>query len=204
VNLKPCPFCGGEAEVEREGTSRQSCIIACADCGCRLESNERGAGEEWNRRAPFPEPGEAVTKPISSPPKTATCGDCTKHVPLSAPHCPRGRTLPTDSICAPEWFEAKLDADLSRFVEAGTKAWADVPDASDWVEEQRGNKPERCGECGIRGPACYPRVATDKACADARQEPSAAPGTTKEADPGQDHFRGSTGAAMPRQTKDNQ
>lgn len=129
-----------------------------------------------------------------------------------------------------------IDADLYRFVEAGTKAWADVPDASAWVEEQRGNKPERCGEgpvkkggvnqrpttppppppkgqggkpatcgeCGIRGPACYPRAVTDKACADARQEPSAAPGTMKDADPGQDHFRGSTGAAIPRQTKDSQ
>jgi hypothetical protein len=69
----------------------------------------------------------------------------------------------------PEPGEA-IDADLARFVEAGTKAWADVPDASAWVEEQRGNKPERCGECGDLGTAkCYPRAATDKACKEARQ-----------------------------------
>ncbi len=67
MNLKPCPFCGGEAEVEREGTSRQSCIIDCADCGCRLESNEIGAGDAWNRRSPIPEPREG---------KPATCGEC--------------------------------------------------------------------------------------------------------------------------------
>ncbi len=121
MKLKPCPFCGGEAEVEREGTSRQSCIIDCANCGCRLESNEIGAGDAWNRRSLIPEPGECI------------------------------------------------DADLSRFVAAGTKAWADVPDASDWVEEQRGNKPATCGECGEFGtPPCHPRVATDKACSEGR------------------------------------
>ncbi len=75
-----------------------------------------------------------------------------------------------------------IDADLFRFVEQGTKAWADVPDASDWVEEQRGNKPERCGECGwfrridAGGTGCgCPRVSsvyvlsTDKACEEAKQ-----------------------------------
>lgn len=50
--LKPCPFCGGEPEVERIGTPRQSCIIACTDCGCRLETNETGdrCGYHWNDR----------------------------------------------------------------------------------------------------------------------------------------------------------
>lgn len=51
AELKPCPFCGGRAEVEREGTSKQSCVVVCEDCGCRLESNEIGHGERWNRRA---------------------------------------------------------------------------------------------------------------------------------------------------------
>ena len=50
--VKPCPFCGcSMVELVRPGTSRQSCIVACADCGCRLESNEIGALEAWNRRA---------------------------------------------------------------------------------------------------------------------------------------------------------
>ena len=52
-NLKPCPFCGGSAEVEREGTSRQSCIVSCTDCGCKLESNETGYGYYWNCRGVF-------------------------------------------------------------------------------------------------------------------------------------------------------
>jgi len=73
------------------------------------------------------------------------------------------------------------------------------------IPEPGEGKPATCGECGEWGPACYPRVATDKACADARQEPSAAPGATKDAEPGhgqgQDYFRSANGAAMPRETK---
>ncbi len=53
--LRPCPFCGNEdVEVEREGNSRQSCIVICGWCGCRMESNENGAGDAWNRRTPPP------------------------------------------------------------------------------------------------------------------------------------------------------
>lgn len=39
-NLKPCPFCGGEAEIERRGTHRQSMIIVCQECGARVESGD--------------------------------------------------------------------------------------------------------------------------------------------------------------------
>ena len=50
--LLPCPFCGGEAEFERMGTPRQSCIVACTDCGGRLETSEEGGacGSQWNDR----------------------------------------------------------------------------------------------------------------------------------------------------------
>ncbi len=50
VKLRPCPFCGGEAEVVRLGTSRQSCTVACTDCSCTLDSNELGFGGAWNRQ----------------------------------------------------------------------------------------------------------------------------------------------------------
>ncbi len=50
ITLKPCPFCGGEAVVVREGTGRQSCIIECTECSCTLGSNEIGFGYNWNRR----------------------------------------------------------------------------------------------------------------------------------------------------------
>lgn len=54
MKLLPCPFCGGEPEIVRPGTSRYSTIIACTNCGCRHESrdeNER-VGVSWNRRVP--------------------------------------------------------------------------------------------------------------------------------------------------------
>ena len=34
------------------------------------------------------------------------------------------------------------DDDLQGAIEKGTKAWADVPDATKWVEELRGNTPD--------------------------------------------------------------
>ena len=53
VRLLPCPFCGdAEPEIERRGTGRVSCIVACTYCGCRLESADEGdsSGASWNRR----------------------------------------------------------------------------------------------------------------------------------------------------------
>lgn len=54
-DLKPCPFCGGEAEIERYGTPRDSTIYSCRWCGCWLETGEeRDHGARWNTRAPDP------------------------------------------------------------------------------------------------------------------------------------------------------
>lgn len=53
--LKPCPFCGGDAELERAGDRHQSTIYACLYCSCRLETGEEwGYGTNWNTRAPDP------------------------------------------------------------------------------------------------------------------------------------------------------
>ncbi len=62
--LKPCPFCGGGAEIERPGTAKQSMIIACEDCGCRVESGDvTGFTEphrwQWNQRATTEPPEES-------------------------------------------------------------------------------------------------------------------------------------------------
>ena len=51
-DLKPCPFCGSdEISIVRTGTSRQSSIVECQNCGCRLEANELRTGSAWNGRA---------------------------------------------------------------------------------------------------------------------------------------------------------
>ena len=51
MELKPCPFCGGEAKIERVGDFRKSTIYACTECGCRLETEEEfNHGTRWNAR----------------------------------------------------------------------------------------------------------------------------------------------------------
>lgn len=51
--LMPCPFCGSSAEFERKGSARQSCIVVCTECGCRLETGEVfQCGLRWNTRFP--------------------------------------------------------------------------------------------------------------------------------------------------------
>lgn len=53
--LLPCPFCGGEPEIERMGTSRVSMIITCTECGASLETGETWLDKNcsWNTRAPI-------------------------------------------------------------------------------------------------------------------------------------------------------
>lgn len=49
--LKPCPFCGGEAEIERYGNGRCSTVYKCTECGCYLETGEEfNHGKDWNTR----------------------------------------------------------------------------------------------------------------------------------------------------------
>ena len=54
TNLKPCPFCGGEAELRIVGiggydTARE---IRCPRCGCGTDyyDDSQEATEAWNRR----------------------------------------------------------------------------------------------------------------------------------------------------------
>ena len=53
-NLKPCPFCGGEAAVEPEGITPCGYWVKCSECG--IEQSEPyefsdDAIAAWNRRA---------------------------------------------------------------------------------------------------------------------------------------------------------
>ena len=49
------------------------------------------------------------------------------------------------------------EEELNLAIEKGTKAWADVPDISEWVSEQRGRTEMRysrrykCPHCGVKG-----------------------------------------------------
>lgn len=64
-DLKPCPFCGGEAEADADGVSEgshdwQEIRVACLSCGARIEDERCAcchpnrwaeAIAAWNRRA---------------------------------------------------------------------------------------------------------------------------------------------------------
>lgn len=57
--LLPCPFCNGNAVIERMGSGRVSMIYTCEDCGCRLETGETFLNPycSWNtRHSPSPAP----------------------------------------------------------------------------------------------------------------------------------------------------
>lgn len=48
--LKPCPFCGGEAEIERYTTKP---YVACSECGCSMPDRHQSETEAiaaWNTR----------------------------------------------------------------------------------------------------------------------------------------------------------
>ena len=63
--LKPCPFCGGEATTSHGfNTAGQYFFISCEECGCRTrdfykwydgENYEIKAVEAWNTRKPIDE-----------------------------------------------------------------------------------------------------------------------------------------------------
>lgn len=48
TELKPCPFCGGKAEL----VSSIESWVRCKDCGAmtKMKACDAGAIEEWNRR----------------------------------------------------------------------------------------------------------------------------------------------------------
>ena len=64
--LKPCPFCGGEAKLKKGFPSRQiahcrQAVVQCKTCGCRTvtfkqlpmekwQNVDKQAIEAWNRR----------------------------------------------------------------------------------------------------------------------------------------------------------
>ena len=76
VELKPCPFCGGKAEVVQVGSERQSTIYGCTDCHCQLETGEVfNIGVQWNTRAD----SLAIAAAVQAE-REAICGIISDHV----------------------------------------------------------------------------------------------------------------------------
>lgn len=54
TELKPCPFCGGDAEIKIMGSDRTGMLIGCTECNCDFETFETCIDEDiaWNKRVP--------------------------------------------------------------------------------------------------------------------------------------------------------
>lgn len=54
AELKPCPFCGGEATL-RKSEETKLYHIACFECGCRQDSSYKAESciNAWNTRKPI-------------------------------------------------------------------------------------------------------------------------------------------------------
>lgn len=79
VELKPCPFCGGEASIERFGNTRVSTQYHCDDCGCFLETGEEfNHGRVWNRRPALASSGDHAE--LARLAEAATRGDWRAHI----------------------------------------------------------------------------------------------------------------------------
>ena len=78
AELKPCPFCGGEAVMEHYIGGGY--LAHCSECDGMIENwfeREAEAAEAWNRRAPSKEAKpktltEAITREIDRTIKEAT------------------------------------------------------------------------------------------------------------------------------------
>ena len=55
AELKPCPFCGGRAFIDRFMQPKEEYRIMCTNCSARFGRyaglNKKEAIEAWNRRA---------------------------------------------------------------------------------------------------------------------------------------------------------
>lgn len=91
--LKPCPFCGGEAEHDRLTISNLCCIV-CSDndCGAMMvycEGDEAEAIEAWNTRhertCRIEVHGLERDRQVST--VSYTCSECRKHIYRDDAYC---------------------------------------------------------------------------------------------------------------------
>ena len=81
-DLLPCPFCGGKADIDYDGSVYDGTHVYCTECDIRTESYKTKTGSTWdvdaaiaawNRRAlpaAQPDPREAALRDIARQKKT--------------------------------------------------------------------------------------------------------------------------------------
>ncbi|HOD09026.1 MAG TPA: Lar family restriction alleviation protein [Myxococcota bacterium] len=55
MKLKPCPFCGGGADLLEEDPRQLATLVQCTECGASIpaSTNEDDAIRRWNTRTTF-------------------------------------------------------------------------------------------------------------------------------------------------------
>ena len=89
--LRPCPFCGGEAEFETYGGT--ACAVVCQSCRCGTPTmslaDDMAAVNRWNRRAE--RTCRVVRSGEPSPtgvPRKRCCSECGGMLTRFGAYCP--------------------------------------------------------------------------------------------------------------------
>lgn len=54
LNIKPCPFCGGEARLKKHNKLEQTWYVQCHDCGIRTPNSSQCAFQPWEEARDYP------------------------------------------------------------------------------------------------------------------------------------------------------
>lgn len=95
--LKPCPFCGGEADVHYFAHDDSECTVMCSNPNCRVSVNARSCGSMttaynrarklWNRRADRTYHPERIGTAYHSALMCSACKHPLGEVTVYCPHC---------------------------------------------------------------------------------------------------------------------